>query len=125
MLEKGFADLENHWRDSQEQWYFHLPYNLPSARLTETEKKKKPKSTQHGRKRTLSGAMRLLDENCCSRSDLPSWEWLAREAPEASQILKAIAAAVGRMPGLEGMTLLLKTPRVHSLSALHRKIKPD
>lgn len=124
MLEKGFADLENHWRDNQEQWYFHLPYNLPGAGLIETEKKN-PKSTLHGWKRTLSGAVRLLDENCCSRTDLPSWEWLAREAPEASQILKAIAAAVGRMPGLEGMTLLLKTPRVHSLSARDRKIKPN
>ena len=50
MLEKGFADLENHWRDNQEQWYFHLPYNLPGARLTETEKKKDPKVLNMGGK---------------------------------------------------------------------------
>lgn len=78
-----------------------------------------------GGKGHSQGAIRLLDENCCSSSDLPSWEWLAREAPEAPQILKAIADAVGCMPGLEGMTLLLKTPYVHSWSALHRKIKLD
>lgn len=55
MLEKGFADLENHWRDNQEQWYFHLPYNLPGTRLIETNKKKNQKYSTWAEKDTLRG----------------------------------------------------------------------
>ena len=68
------------------------------------------------------GAIRLLDPGVTS---LPGSGRPGKQAPEAPQILKAIAAAVGHVPGIEGKTLLLKTPRVHSLSAQCKKIKLD
>lgn len=68
------------------------------------------------------GGYRLLDPGVIF---LPGSGSPGKQASEAPQILKAIAAAAGRVPGIEGMTLLLKIPRVHSLSARHRKIKLD
>lgn len=47
--ERFCSGKENHWKDNQEQWYFHLPYNLPGAGLIEIEKKK-PKVLNMGGK---------------------------------------------------------------------------
>lgn len=48
---------------------------------------------------------------------------LAREAPEAPQIIKTTATAVNCMPDSESKTLLLKTSLVHTLPAGHAEIK--
>lgn len=52
----------------------------------------------------------------CARGRLLSCELLAREAPEAPQIMKAIAIAVGCIPALDGKILLMKTIHVYSMT---------
>lgn len=116
MFKKVFADLESHWRDNQEQWYFHLPYNHTRAALIETNKQtnsqKYPKLVEKDTQETR----RLLNENSSARTERPSCELLTRETTEALQIIKAIATAVGCMSGPESKTLLMKTPHVHPLT---------
>lgn len=48
-------------------------------------------------------------------------KFLAREAPEAPQVIKTTANAVGCMPDLERKTLLLKIYQVNTLTAGHEK----
>lgn len=56
----------------------------------------------------------LLNDN--PTGGLPSCELLAREASEAPQAIKAVAAVVGK-------SLLLKTLYVHALISGHGEIK--
>lgn len=51
-----------------------------------------------------------------ARGRLLSCELLAREAPEAPQIMKAIATAVGCIPALDGKILLMKTIHVYTMT---------
>lgn len=59
---------------------------------------------------------RLLEKNTSARAELSPTVLSAREAPEAPQTIRAAATAVGCMPELDDMTLLLVFLHVRALT---------